>query len=425
MVAPIPSPLHRYPDAAAKSSSASIVAPDSEQLRQRRAGDDKMTDGLGSFLDTHPQDERPPFFQRLKGISFSRKHVAKKNSDSAILPVVKPSKPVAQSSDEQRVESGFDWFDRVNFWKRNPPSDDVPDDVSTASRSSLIPNDQLALQSTQFGRDPSHPRHPRSKRVLNEPRGRPGLTVDVAKASAPGIQPQVILEHLDRRLEPINKTAPPNDPRSSRKTAEEAPGREDQHLTVPSNRFRNVPKHNPPAWVVAMKEKESARSRADSSERVVETRPSGGSNGQGRPPELESEREGRIPVYPRPAVTNTSRDRFPRNERGDRHLGRNASIPPRSARVQTDARYRQQHNRIMLKASSLDAIDPFATPLQVSKPLPAPLEPTKLQTPPPQVPRKDWQSNNPFFTPFNDSHTVNPDLSQNTATYNFSIPSRR
>jgi hypothetical protein len=193
-------------------------------------------------------------------------------------------------------------------------------------------------------------------------------------------------------------------------------------LTVPASKFRNAPKPNPPAWVVAMKEKEFVRSRADSSEPVVERRPSGGSSGPRRPPGLESERDGRIPVYPRPVATNTSRDRYPRNERGERHLGRNASIPPRSARVQTDPRHQQQRNRILPKASSLDSIDPFATPLQVSRSLPAPLEPMKLQTPQPQVPRKDWQSSNPFSTPFDDSHAIKP---QNTTAYNFSIPNLR
>jgi hypothetical protein len=426
VVAPIPSPLHKHPEAAAKSTSASIVGADPEQLRQRRTGEVKMASDLESFLDTDPQDQSPSFFQRLRGISFGRKHVAKKNSDSAILPFSKASQPVAPPSDQQRVESGFDWFDRVNFWKRGPSNSDVPDDVSIASRSALIHNDQLAFQSSPFGRHVSSPRHPGSKRVLNEPRGKPGLTVDVVKASAPGIQPRIVLEHPDRRLEPINEPTPPNISRSSRRTAEEAPERDGQHLTVPESKSRKVPKPTPPAWIVAMKEKESnlsggTRSPVDTSERAGERRPSGGSNGPRRPPGLESDRGGQYPAYPRPVATSTSRSR---NEKGDRRLGRNASIPPRSARVQTDPKNQQQRNRILSKASSFDAADPFATPLQASKSLPAPLEPMKLQAPP-QGPRKDWQSNNPFSTPFDDSHAIKPDAQRNKTTYNFSMPGRK
>ena len=395
---PIPSPLHKYPDAAAKSTSATIVGADNDQLRQRRPGDIRMASDLESFLDTHPQEQRPTFFQKLRGLTFGRGHVAKKNSNSAILPVATGP---AGSSDERNAESGYDWFNRVTFWKRGVSNEDATQDTLNAPRGvTASPN---RSQTGGFDYDASPRRHSGSKRSPNEPRGNPGLTVDVAKASAPAIQPRIVLENPDHRIETVNEVTPPNASRPSRKASDGTPSRDGHLLTVPSTgKSRNTPKPTPPAWVAAMKEKETSSSRkppqrADSSDREVERQGSSGGSSNGsicprRPPGLESNH---YPTYPKPAATAKPRERRPRDERADRSLGRNASIPPRSARSQTEPK----RSRGLVKASSLDTVDPFATPLQLSKPLPAPLEPIRLQIP-------ATKSNNPFSTPFDDSHAV-------------------
>ncbi|KIM31343.1 hypothetical protein M408DRAFT_327585 [Serendipita vermifera MAFF 305830] len=387
---PMPSPLHKYPDAAAKSTSAAIIGGDNDQLRQRRAGDVRMASDLESFLDTHPQEERPSFFQKLKGLTFGRGHVAKKNSDAAILPVATGA-PFGPSG-ERNPDSGFDWFDRVNFWKRGPSNGDAMDGSTIAPRG--------------LDYDTPPPRPSGGKRSPNEPRGNPGLTVDVAKASANYIQPTIVLEHPDRRLEPLGDATPPNASRPSRRAGEGAANRGGDYLTVPSaNKPRGPPKPTPPAWVAAMKEKElpptrKTPQRQDSSESERRRRGEGPSSsrsaGPRRPPGLESDR---YPTYPKPAATTSPRDRRNRDERGDGSLGRNASVPPRSKRAPTDSRPQQGRDRLPTKSSSLDAVDPFATPLQLSKPLPAPLEPVKLQGP-------ATKSNNPFATPFDDSNRV-------------------
>lgn len=402
---PIPSPLHKYPDVGARSTSATIIGADNDNLRQRRPGDVRMASDLESFLDTHPQDTRPSFFQKLKGLTLWRGHVAKKDSNSAILPVA--TGPAARPSDDRNADSGYDWFDRVTFWKRGASNSGAADDTLAAPRSITTPQDRSASQASGFDYAFPPPRPSGGKRSPNESRPNLGLTVDVAKASAPAIQPRIVLEHPDRRIETIDHATPPSASRSSRKTGEGAANRDGNHLTVPSaSKSRGVPKATPPAWVAAMKEREASSSRktpqrVDSSDRERERRGRGessgnSSNGPRRPPGLEVDR---YLAYPQPAATASPKDRRRRDERGDRPLGRNASIPPRSDRSLTDPKRQQQRYKAPMKSSSLDDIDPFATPLQLSKPLPAPLEPTKLQV-------SAMKSNNPFSTPFDDSHAV-------------------
>jgi len=318
-------------------------------------------------------------------------------------------------------EPGYEWFDRVTFWKRGTSNDHSEDDVLTAPRAVTIPHDRSISQGSGFDYDVPPPRHPAANRVPNEPRGKPALTVDVGKASSPSIQPRIILENPDHRRLPVNEPTPPNVPRAARGIPEGVPGRDGSHLTVPSSsKPRSAPKATPPAWVAAMKDKElPPRVRADSSDREIERRARGersnsGSNEPRKPPGL---------AYPKPAATASPRDRYPREDRGDRSLGRNASIPPRSERKQTDPRRQQERNKMLSRATSLDAVDPFATPLQTTKQLPPPLEPMKLQAP-------AMQSNNPFSTPFDDSHAVSArkstsEVQQNYTASNFSMPSRK
>jgi len=421
--APIPSPLFKHPNVAAKSTSATIVGGvDHDRLRKRRPGDVKVDSDLESFLDAAPRDERSAFFQKLRTFTFGRRHVAKKDSDSAILPFAKSSELPMQSSEQRHEDSGrHGWFDRMAFWKRGVSGDGNADDSLTAPRGFTAPRARDTSPTSSLDHDISPSHHSGSNRSSSGSREKRKLTVDVAKASAPVIMPRIVLERPDYRLELIDEPTPPNAPRPSRTTADDAPGRNGLHLAVPSSSRPRKPA--PPAWVIAMQEKESslngkARPRGDPSDRDLERRPGDNSNGPRRPPGLEGERSGRYPAYPKPVATSTSRDRYPRNERGERSLRRNASIPPRSPRAQTDPRRQQQRNRILSRASSFDAADPFATPPQPLKPLPAPLEPVKLQAP-------RLKSNNPFSTPFDDTYAIKPNAPEKKPTHNFSMPSSK
>jgi hypothetical protein len=380
-----------------------------------------MASDLDQYQDVPPvANQRPSLFERFREFIATRtfKHTAKKNSDSSILPF---------TARGEQEEARNEWLDRISFWKRDVAASNAGQ-APTFTRN-LTNASPEPIYRPDFNQDDS-----RRVRAGSGSRPRLDLTVDVAKAAVPALQPRIILEQSDRSLE---------NPQSSRRGREmNKPSRQNtDYLTVPPQQSRSNPKPKPPAWVAAAlaakqglppTPDEASNAKGDGDRRRPERQNSNSSSTKSeprRPPGLSTrdERE-RYPSVPKPVVTAQSRDERPRNER--RRHGRNSSVPPTSNRARTDPkRQQEQKNKGLLRTSSLDTVDPFATPMHRTKELPAPMEPVKLQAPAVAAkPINPFASPiNPFSTPFDDSNAVRDSVKAqlNKANYNFSMPSRR
>lgn len=446
VASPIPSPLRKNADA---TSTSHTIVGDAEKLRQRRPGEAKAASDMESFLPGDEQ-QRPSLLAKIGGFISKRRgnHTAKRNSDSSILPIAKNVQPESEKAGD---EANHEWFERLTFWRRGVAP--VEEDILTAPKGVTIPHDRSASQESGFDYDVPPPRHPATRHRSNEPRTRPDLRVDVAKATATDSHPKVIVENPGYNLEPVVVATLPRRTMPTRKDSE-ATGRD--YLAVPS---RSQPKRvhdpKPPAWVAAVKNKQNlpaipsgnlGRSSPptrlrDNQARALKT--SNSSSPPRRPPGLlaTTEDRGRDPTIPKPAVIADSRDRRRREER--KREARRSSVPPGANRSRADSGPRQQRNKSRTRSSSLDAIDPFATPVSMSKPLPLPLEPVKLGPPANQaststvhvipsimVTKPSVSLVNPFSTPFDDSYAVQPTgtgpgVPADRAAYNFSMPIRR
>lgn len=446
VASPIPSPLRKNADAA--STSHTIVG-DAEKLRQRRPGEAKAASDMGSFLPGDEQ-QRPSLRAKIGEFISKRRgnHTAKRNSDSSILPIAKNVQPEPERAGD---EANHEWFERLTFWRRGVAP--VEEDILTAPRGITIPHDRSASQDSGFDYDVPPPRHPATRPRYNEPRTRPDLRVDVAKATATDSHPKVVAENPGYNLEPAVVA---NLPRPTVPTRRGSEGTGRDYLAVPS---RSQPKRahdpKPPAWVAAIKNKKSLPATPSGSlgrsspptrlreNQAMAPKASNSSSPPRRPPGLPATTEdrGRDPTVPKPAVTADSQDRRRREER--KREARRSSVPPGTNRNRANSGPRQQRNNSLTRSSSLDAIDPFATPISMSKPLPLPLEPVKLGPPANQasistahmipsimVTKPSVSSINPFSTPFDDSYAVQPtgtgpSIPADRAAYNFSMPIRR
>jgi len=442
VVSPIPSPLRKNADA---TSTSHTIVGDVEKLRQRRPGEAKAASDMGSFL---PEDEqqRPSLLAKIGGFISKRRgnHIAKRSSDSSILPITKNVQPEPEKAGD---EANHEWFERLTFWRRGVAP--VEEDILAAPRGVTIPHDRSASQDTGFDYDVPPPRHPATRPRSNT---RLNLRVDVAKATATDSRPNVVVENPGYNLEPIVATTLPRPPMPSRKGSE-GTGRD--YLAVPSrSQAKRTRDPKPPAWVAAIKDKQNlptipsespGRSSPPTRQPENQTRPpktSNSSSAPRRPPGLPAttEARGRYPAVPKPAATADSQDRHRREER--KRQARRSSVPPGANRSRPDSGPHQR-DRSLTRSSSLDAVDPFATPLSMSKPLPLPLEPVKLGPPANQaststshmvpsimITKPSVSSVNPFLTPFDDSYAIQttgtgPNVPAERAAYNFSMPIRR
>ncbi|KAG8832656.1 plasma membrane fusion protein prm1 [Serendipita sp. 399] len=384
-VVDIPSPLRKNHDVV--STSAGINTSFMERMRQRRAGDGRAEHDHKSVWGTQGDESQqdPSILGRIKRFTMKRGgHVAKKNSDSGILPLASAprSTPVPQPIPRDNPRTGHDWFERLTIWKRETVVD--PNLVGTFAKG--IPSQNRAVA-------------PKS----SEPRVGPGLTVDVAKASTQYSPPRIIVETASTDSQASGRSVTSNRPHHADSTTD---ARHTGDMLLPRQGSK------PPTWVATMKAKELQRS--DSTEYQSSTSPSRQPRRQGsgsssdsnrsaprRPPGLHSSNDQRSRGTAIKATTTPSSSSYQRgNERGRRHK-RNSSVPPRAVRSTPDTKLQVHSRNRSLTRPSQVAVDPFATPRStMALMLPAPLEPMKTKgNAADAVSLRD-----PFATPFDDSY---------------------